>query len=101
MESDIMQINLTELMNVIGENVNAWLPTVTSIISIIVCVVVGMARLKAATKELKNNDTFVELLAELQADRSERKAQSKLLKKYINETRKVMTRNDDTGENRS
>ena len=96
-----MNFNITEFMNTLKDNVNAWLPTVTSIISIIICVVVGMAKLKAAAKDLKSNDVFEKLLAEIEADRSENRENKRLLRRYIDENHKIMRREDEeSGSNR-
>ena len=98
-----MQINLTEFMNVLVENVNAWLPTVTSVLSIIICLVVGAAKIKKAANDLKSDKTIKELEEQVINDIAENKETKRLIKKYLDENHKIMRGPNDegSGENRS
>lgn len=103
MESEIMQINLTEIVNVIWSNVNAWLPTATSVISIIICVFIGFARIKRACNDIRSDTTLKHIDAKIDNDLAENKALHAAMRRYLDENHKIRrgTNNEESGENRS
>ena len=99
MESEIMQINLTEMINVVVENVNAWLPTVTSVLSMIICLIWGVAKIKKASNDLKSDETIKNLESQMINEITESKEVRKLIKKYMDENHRIMRiDNEESGE---
>ena len=103
MESEIIQINLTEIVNVIWSNVNAWLPTATSVISIIICVFIGFARIKRACNDIRSDKTIKSIDEKIENDLAENKALHAAVRRYLDEEHKIRrgTNNEGSGENRS
>lgn len=56
-----MAIDILAIIGVIAANVEAWLPTVTTIMSAAVCLFWGAAKVKSAAKELKSDTTIKEM----------------------------------------
>ena len=95
-----MQINITEILNttqnfliyakdVISENINNWMPTLMSILSFIIFVIIGLARIKKAANDLKSDKTIAELKAEVENDIAESKQLRKMDRKIINRLMKI------------
>lgn len=99
-----MQLNITEIMTILANNVNAWLPTITSILSVAICIVVGMAKIKRAANDLKSDKTIAELRAEVENDIAENKETRKLERRIINKLLKmydVGEADDEAGDRRT
>lgn len=95
-----MQINITEIFNsvqnfliyakdIVTENINAWMPTLMSILSVIIFIIVGLARIKKAANDLKSDKTIAELKAEVENDIAENKQTRKMDQKIINKLLKI------------
>lgn len=95
-----MQVNITEILNnlqqfliyaknVISDNINAWMPTLLSILSFIIFVIVGIARIKKAANDLKSDKTIAELRQEVRNDIAESKQLRKMDRKIINRLMKI------------
>lgn len=97
-----MSINITEFINACVNNIEAWLPTVTAVVSALVCCIWGVARLKKAANDLKSDKTIAELRAEVENDLAENKETRKLERRIINKLLKmydVGEADDEAGEN--
>lgn len=98
-----MEFNITEFINMCVNNVEAWLPTVTAVVSALVCCIWGVARIKKAANDLKSDKTIAELRAEVENDIAENKETRKLDRKIINKLLKMydVGENDENGEGRA
>lgn len=95
-----MQVNITEILNsvqniliyakdIISENINAWMPTLMSILSVIIFIFVGLAKIKKAANDLKSDQTIAELKAEVENDIAENKQTRKIDQRIINKLLKI------------
>lgn len=96
-----MSINITEFINACVNNIEAWLPTVTAVVSALVCCIWGVARLKKAANDLKSDKTIAELRAEVEQDITENKETRKLERRILNKLYKMydIGESNETGEN--
>lgn len=96
-----MSINITEIINTCVNNIEAWLPTVTAVVSALVCCIWGVARLKKAANDLKSDKTITELRAEVEQDIAENKETRKLERRILNKLYKMyeIGESNETGEN--
>lgn len=96
-----MSINLTEIINVCVANIEAWLPTVTAVVSALICCIWGVARLKKAANDLKSDKTIKEMREEIMNDHNENKEVHRLIQRYLDENHKIKrVDNEESGENR-
>lgn len=95
-----MEFNITEFITMCVNNVEAWLPTVTAVVSALVCCIWGVARIKKAANDLKSDKTIAELRAEVENDIAENKETRKLERRIINKLLKMydVGENDENGE---
>lgn len=98
-----MSINITEFINMCVANIEAWLPTVTAVVSALICCIWGVARLKKAANDLKSDKTITELRAEVEADIAENKETRKLERRILNKLYKMydIGESNETGEDRA
>lgn len=82
-----MSINITEIYNTVMSNVNAWLPTATSILSTAIVIFIGIARVRRACNDIKSDKTLNELRNEVReeiaAERESRKVNRRLINKLL------------------
>ena len=106
-----MVIDIVAILGVIAANVEAWLPTVTTIISFAVCLFWGVAKVKNAANEMKNDTTIKEIKEEQSTLRGEvenslatEKEMIRLIKRVLDENHKIMrgpSNEDDADDNNS
>lgn len=98
-----MQFNITEFITMCVNNVEAWLPTATSVVSALICCIWGVARVKKAANDLKSDKTIAELKAEVENDIAENKETRKLDRRIINKLLKMydIGETDESGEGRA
>lgn len=98
-----MSINITEFINMCVANIEAWLPTVTAVVSALICCIWGVARLKKAANDLKSDKTIAELRAEVEKDIAENKETRKTDRRIINKLYKMydLGESNETGEDRA
>lgn len=94
MESEIMQINLTEIYNTVVSNINAWLPTVTSVLSTVIVIFIGIARVKRACNDIKSDKTLNELRDEVKQEIATNKEAQRINRRLINKLLKL-TKTDE------
>lgn len=100
-----MVIDILAILGVIFANVEAWLPTATTIISFAVCLFWGIAKVKAAANEMKNDTTIKEIRDEQATLRGEvensiatEKEMIQFMKRVLDDNHKIMrtpTNNDN------
>lgn len=84
-----MQINITEIYNTVMSNVNAWLPTATSILSTAIVIFIGIARVKRACNDIKSDKTLNELRNEVKEEIAAEKESRRVNKRLINKLLKL------------
>lgn len=84
-----MDINITEIINTITSNVNAWLPTATSILSTVIVIFIGIARVKRACNDIKSDKTINELRNEVRDEIAAEKESRRVNKRLINKLLKM------------
>lgn len=84
-----MSINITEIYNTIVSNVNAWLPTATSILSTVIVIFIGIARVKRACNDIKSDKTINELKNEVREEIAAEKESRKVNRRLINKLLKM------------
>lgn len=84
-----MSINITEFINTVMNNVNAWLPTATSIISTALVIFIGIARVKRACNDIKSDKTLNELRNEVREEITAEKESRKVNRRLINKLLKM------------
>lgn len=84
-----MNINITEIYNTVMSNVNAWLPTATSILSTAIVIFIGIARVKRACNDIKSDKTLNELRDEVRKEISANKETQRVNRRLINKLMKI------------
>ena len=84
-----MSINITEIYNTVMSNVNAWLPTATSILSTVIVIFIGIARVKRACNDIKSDKTINELRNEVREEIAAEKESRKVNRRLINKLLKM------------
>ena len=100
-----MVIDILAILGVIFANVEAWLPTFTTIISFAVCLFWGVAKVKNAANEMKSDTTIKEireeqatLRGELENSIATEKEMIQFMKRVLDDNHKIMrtpTNNDN------
>lgn len=103
-----MTIDILAIIGVIIANAEAWLPTVTTIISFAVCLFWGVAKVKSAAKEMKSDTTIKEIREEQATLRGEvensiatEQEMIRFMKRVLDDNHKIMrtpTNNDDDND---
>lgn len=84
-----MSINITEIYNTVVSNVNAWLPTATSILSTAIVIFIGIARVRRACNDIKSDKTLNELRDEVKQEIAANKETQKVNRRLINKLLKL------------
>lgn len=84
-----MSINITEIYNTVMSNVNAWLPTATSILSTVIVIFIGIARVRRACNDIKSDKTINELRNEVREEIAAEKESRKVNRRLINKLMKM------------
>lgn len=92
-----MGIDIIEIIKSITANAQSWLPTVTAIVSFIICLFVSIAKVKRACGDIRSDTTIREIKEGQQNEEASNKEMIRLMKMYMDETHKIR-RNNNEGE---
>ena len=90
-----MGIDIIAIITAVVANVEAWLPMATAVISTIICLFVGIAKVKRACSDIRSDTTIREIKEGQQNEEATNKEMIRLMKMYLDETHKIRRKNDE------